>query len=104
MEDINDEDGISAVKYNKCHRRVKGHKEEVEWRARKEVERRQVEEQQWLEAERYRAKEQAKKHVSCFWFVMMELMILGGGGHCTTAWKEQGQGRGATSVQLVCGA
>ena len=32
MEDINDEDGVSIVKYNECQRRVKVCKEEVEQR------------------------------------------------------------------------
>ena len=38
VEDINDEDGVSATKYNECRRRVKACKEEVEWRAREEAE------------------------------------------------------------------
>ena len=33
VEDVNDEDSISAVKYNECWRQVKAHKEEVEQRA-----------------------------------------------------------------------
>ena len=54
--------------------------------------------------ERCKAEEQAKKHISGFWFVMTELTVLGGGGHCATAWKGQGEGVGATRVQLVCRA
>ena len=61
-------------------------------------------EEQWrLEAERHRVKKQAKKHVSCFWFVIMELMVSDGGGCCATVQKGQGQGGGAASVQPVCG-
>ena len=37
-EDMNDEDGVSAVKYNECWRWAKMHKEEVEWRAWEEAE------------------------------------------------------------------
>ena len=96
VEDVNNEDSVSATKYNKCQRRVKACKEEVQHC--------QTEEQQRLEVERHRAKEQAKKCVSHFWFIMMELTVLGGGGRCATAWKRQGQGGGAASVQLVCGA
>ena len=33
VEDINDEDGVSTMKYNECRRRVKVRKEEVEQRA-----------------------------------------------------------------------
>ena len=47
----------------------------MEWRACEEVECCQAEEQQRLEVERHRAEEQAKKHVSCFWFVMTELIV-----------------------------
>ena len=56
-EDINNKDGVSATKYNKRQRQAKVHKEEVERRVCKEAERRQVEEQQRLEAERHVAKE-----------------------------------------------
>ena len=80
-EDVNDEDSISAAKYNEHQRRVKARKEEVEqraweeaeWMAREEAEQRACEEQQRVEAERRKAEEQAKKHVSHFCFVMMEL-------------------------------
>ena len=65
-EDVNDEDGVSATKYNECQRRVKVHKEEAEQRVHKEAECRQAEEQWRLEAERCRAKEQAKKCISHF--------------------------------------
>ena len=44
VEDVNDEDDISAVKYNERRRRAKAHKEEAEQRAREEAERRQAEE------------------------------------------------------------
>ena len=72
VEDINDEDGVSTVKYNKCRRRVKARKEEAERRAREEAERiareeaeQRAREEQWrVEAERHKAKEQAKKRVS----------------------------------------
>ena len=69
----------------------------------KEVERRQAEEQQRVEVERRRAEEQAKKHVSHFCFVMMELMVSGGGGRCATARKGQGEGIGGAGLQPVCG-
>ena len=91
-EDVNDKDGVSAAKYNKWRRRVKARKEEAEWRARKEAERRRAEEQRRVEAERRRAKEQAKKCVSHLCFVMTELTVVGGGGHCAT--MQQGQGEG----------
>ena len=72
MEDINDEDGISATKYNKRRRRAKTCKEEAERRAWEEAERiawekaeRRAREEQWrMEAERRKAEEQAKKRVS----------------------------------------
>ena len=38
VEDANNEDGISAVKYNECWRQVKACKEEVERRAWEEAE------------------------------------------------------------------
>ena len=103
-EDVNDEDGVSAVKYNEHQRQVKTHKEEVEQRACKEAECHQVSEQQRLEAERHMAKEQAKRHISHFWFVMTELTVLDGGGRYTTAQKGQGEGVGAARVQPVHGA
>ena len=59
------------------------HKEE-EWRACKEAEHHQVEEQRRVETERQRAKEQAKRQVSYSWLIMMELMVLCRGGHCVT--------------------
>ena len=39
-EDVNDEDGVSAAKYNEQRRRAKARKEEAERRAREEAERR----------------------------------------------------------------
>ena len=61
-------------------------------------------EEQWrVEVEWHRAEEQAKKHVSHLWLVMMELMVLHGGGHCITAQQGQDEGIGAASVQPVCG-
>ena len=109
VEDVNNEDGISTVKYNERWRQVKACKEEVEWRAWEEAEQmvweeaeqRACEEQWRVEVERHRAEEQAKKCVSCFWFVMMELMVLDGGGRCATVWKGQGESVGATGVQPV---
>ena len=59
-EDVNNEDGVSAAKYNERWRRAKACKEEAEQRACEEAERRQAEEQQRVEAERRRAEEQAK--------------------------------------------
>ena len=103
-EDVNDEDGVSAVKYNERRRQAKACKEEAEQRACEEVECRQAEEQRRLEAERRMAEEQAKRWISHFWFVMMELTVLGGGGHCTTVQEGQGQGVGAAGVQPVRGA
>ena len=75
-EGENNDDSMNAIKYNKCCRQVRVWKEEVEQRACEEVECRQVEEQWRVEVERCRAEEQAKKHVSCFWLVMMELMVV----------------------------
>ena len=69
---------------------------------KEEVECHQGEEQWRVEAERHRAEEQAKKCVSCFWFVTMELMVLGRGGCYATAWQGQGQDVGATGVQPMC--
>ena len=103
MEDMNDKDSISAVKYNECQRQAKACKEEVEWRACEEVECRQAEEQRRLEAERRRDEEQAKKCVSHLWFVMMELMVLGKGGCCATVRKGQGEGVGGTRLPTVPG-
>ena len=60
--------------------------EETEWIAQEAEQR--VRKEQWrVEAERHKAKAQVKKCVSHFWFVMTELTVLGGGGHCATAWK-----------------
>ena len=95
---------VSAAKYNKRRRRAKTRKEEAERRACEEAECRQAEKQRRLEVERRAAEEQAKRRVSYFWFGMMELMVLGGGGRCTTAWEGQGQGVGAARVQPVRGA
>ena len=82
MEDVNDKDSVSAVKYNEHRRQVKVRKKEVEWRVCEEVEWRvceevecraceeaehcQAEEQRRLEVERHMAKEQAKRCVSHF--------------------------------------
>ena len=57
VEDVNNEDSVSAAKYNEHRRRAKACKEEVEQRAREEAERR-------AEVERHKAEEQAKKRVS----------------------------------------
>ena len=95
-EDVNDEDGISAMKYNEWRRQAKACKEEAE--------RCQAEEQQRVEMERRRAKEQAKKCVSHFCFVMTELTVSGRGGCCATARKGQGKGVRGTGLQPVCGA
>ena len=103
-EDVNDKDGVSAVKYNERRRQAKACKEEVERRAHEEAERRQVEEQWRVEVERRRAEEQAKKRVSHFCFVMTELTVSGGGGRCATAQKGQGEGVGGAGLQPVCGA
>ena len=103
-EDVNDEDSVSAAKYNERQRRAKVCKEEAERRARKEAERCQAEEQRRVEVERRRAKEQAKKRVSHFCFVMTELTVSGGGGRCATARKRQGEGIGGAGLQPVCGA
>ena len=86
IEDENDDDSVSAIKYNECQRQARTHKEEVEWRVHKEAKYHQAEEQQRVEAERCRAKEQAKKCISHFWLVMIELMVLDGGGCCATVW------------------
>ena len=75
MEDVNDEDSVSATKYNERQRRAKAHKEEAERRVREETERHQAEEQRRVEAERRRAEEQAKKRVSRLWLVMTELTV-----------------------------
>ena len=95
MEDENDNDSMSAAKYNECWRQVRVYKEEVEHC--------QVEEQWRVEAERCRAEEQAKRWVSYSWLVMTELMVLCRGGHCTTVQQRQKEGIRATGVQLVCG-
>ena len=112
MEDINDEDSVSAAKYNKRQRRAKARKEEAEQRAREEAEQiaweeaeqRACEEQWRVEAERRKAEEQAKKHISHFWLVMIELTVLGRGGRCATVRKGQGEDVRAAGVQLVHGA
>ena len=112
MEDVNNKDSVSTIKYNECRRRAKACKEEAEWRvweeaeqmAWEEAERCQVEEQRRVEAERHRAEEQAKKRVSHFCFVMTELTVSGGGGRCATARKGQGEGVGGAGLQPVCGA
>ena len=60
-ENVNNENGVSATKYNERWRRAKARKEEAEQRVREEAEHRQAEEQRRVEAERHRAEEQAKK-------------------------------------------
>ena len=102
-EDENDENGVSAAKYNERHRQARARKEEVEQRACEEAERHQVEKQQRVEVERCRAKEQAKRHVSGLWLVMTELMAVGRGGHCTTARQGQGEGVGVAGLPTVSG-
>ena len=104
VEDINDKDGVSTVKYNKCWRQAKVHKEKMEQRVHEEAECHQAAEQWRLKVERCRAEEQAKKHISCLWFVMMELTVVDGGGHCIIAWQGQGKSVGVARVQLVHGA
>ena len=65
MEDINDKDGVSAIKYNERWRRAKVHKEEAEQRVWEEAEQMAQEEmERRVEVERCKAKEQAKKRVS----------------------------------------
>ena len=66
VDNKNDNDSVSTAKYNKCWRQARAHKEEAEWRACEKVEHHQAEEQWRVEAERCRAKEQAKKPVSGF--------------------------------------
>ena len=51
-----------------------------------------------MEAERCRAEEQAKKCISHFWLVIMELTVVDRGGHCATVQQGQCEGIGATSV------
>ena len=102
-EDENDDNGVSAIKYNERHRRARVRKEEAERRACEEVERRQAEEQRRVEAERCRAEEQAKRHVSGLCLVMTELMVVGGGGRCTTARQGQGEGVGVAGLPMVPG-
>ena len=87
MEDENDNNGVSTAKYNECCRQARVHKKEAEWRACKEAEHCQAEEQWRVEVKRHRAKEQAKKHVSGLWLIMTELMVVGRGGRCTTVWQ-----------------
>ena len=60
-EDENDDDGVSAAKYNEHQRQARVRKEEAERRAHEEAERHQAEEQRRVEAERRRAEEQAKR-------------------------------------------
>ena len=98
VEDKNDNDGISVAKYNKCCRRVRACKKEVEQRAHKEVECHQAEEQQSVEVERCRAEEQAKKYVTHLWLIMTKLTVVGGEGCYATAW--QGQGKGVRDTRL----
>ena len=63
-EDVNNEDGISAAKYNKCQRWAKVYKEEAEQRVWEEAEQMAWEEaKQRVEVEKSKAKEQAKKRV-----------------------------------------
>ena len=76
VEDENNDNSMSATKYNE------------QWR---------------VEVERRRAKEQAKRWVSYSWLVMIELMVLGGGGHYTTVWQRQKEGVGATGVPAMPG-
>ena len=83
---------------------MRAYKEKAEWRAHEKVECCQAEEQQRVEAERCRAKEQAKKWVSYILLIMIQLTVLGEGGCCATVQQGQGQGIRATSVQLVCRA
>ena len=66
MEDGNNDNSVSAIRYNECWRQVRVHREEAEQRTCKEAEHCQVEEQWTVEAERCRAEEQAQKHVSLF--------------------------------------
>ena len=64
-EDVNNKDGVSAVKYNEHWRQVKVYKEEVEQRAWEEAEwMAQEEAEQRAEVERHKAEEQAKNRVS----------------------------------------
>ena len=103
-EDVNDEDGVSATKYNERQRRVKACKEEVERRAWEEAEQMAWEEVEWrVEVERRKAEEQAKKRVSRLWLAMTELTVIGGGDHCTTAWQGQGEGIRGTGLPMVPG-
>ena len=65
VEDINDEDGVSAAKYNKHWRQAKACKEEAErraqeeaeWIAQEEAEQRACKEQRRVEVERCKAEE-----------------------------------------------
>ena len=98
-EDVNNEDGVSAMKYNKCRRQVKACKEEAEQRAGEEAEQMAWEEvERRAEVERHKAEEQAKKRVSHLWLAMMELTVVGRGGRCTTARQGQGEGAGLPTV------
>ena len=51
VEDKNDNDSVSATKYNEHQRQARVYKEEVEQRAHKETEHHQAEEQQKVETE-----------------------------------------------------
>ena len=104
MEDVNDKDSVSAAKYNECWRRAKACKEEVEWRVWEEAEWVAQEEVEWrVEVERCKAEEQAKKRVNGLWLVMMELMVVGRGGCCTTVWQGQGEGVGVAGLPMASG-
>ena len=102
-EDVNDEDGVSATKYNECRRRAKVRKEEAERRVHEEAEHRQVEEQRRVEVERRRAEEQAKRRISGLWLVVTELTVVGRGGRCTTVRQGQGEGVGGAGLPTVPG-
>ena len=65
VEDVNNEDGISVMKYNERWRRVKAYKEQVEQRVWEEAEQMAQEKMEWrVEVERRKAEEQTKKRVS----------------------------------------
>ena len=102
VENENNDNGMNATKYNKHWRQVRTHKE-TEWRVCEEAECHQVEEQWRMETERHRAEEQAKKWVSYSWLIVMELMVLGGGGRCITAWQRQKEGIRAVRVLAMPG-
>ena len=102
VEDENDDNSVSAAKYNEHCRRARACKEEAEQRACGEVEHRQAEEQRRVEVERRRAEEQAKRRVSHLWLAMTELTGVGGGGCRTTVQQGQGESVRAAGVQPVC--